>query len=170
LDDLAVANGLSVVATVSFSGVPGILPILEKGFGAADCFIGLPLAESAFSLLALRKGFEDGSVDDVPPEDKLPPPKGLEDELEPNKADPPPPPPMETAAGANLLALSPVKSFLDPRADPAEAAADSDEDISVAGLLVPTPLEPLEPKLDNFEARRMPLDFAAASVVLLDDI
>ena len=28
----------------------------------------------------------------------------------------------------------------------------------------------LEPKLDNFEARRMPLDFAAASVVLLDDI
>ena len=36
-------------------------------------------------------------MDDVPPEDKLPPPKGLEDELEPNKADPPPPPPMETA-------------------------------------------------------------------------
>ena len=37
-----------MVATVSFSGVPGILPILEKGFGA-DCFIGLPLAESALS-------------------------------------------------------------------------------------------------------------------------
>ena len=45
-----------------------------------------------------------------------------------------------------MLALSPVKSFFDPREDPAEAAADSDDEaISVAGLLVPTPLEPLEP-------------------------
>ena len=54
-----------------------------------------------------------------------------------------------------MLALSPVKSFLDPRADPAEAAADSDEDISVAGLLVPTPLEPLKAK----QVRHYGVDF-----------
>ena len=79
------------------------------------------MVRPAFSLLALRKGFEEGS-DDVPPAEELPPPKGFEDELEPNKLDPPPPPPMETAKRVllvkftclfllNLFSLSIQKSY-----------------------------------------------------------
>jgi len=130
--------GWSVALGSSFSGVD--LPNLaEKGFGAEAVQTGFSPAPA--TLPVRQNGLVEGEPDEPDGADEA---KGLFFS---------PPDPPETAA--NLLALSPVNSFLAP----GEEAAEAEVSLGAADDFAGDPDDP-DPKLDSLEARRM-FDFPA---------